>query len=70
MSKLWFGAMSNNRTKYINVRVGHYSVPVTIYMSGKSPVASFFGNTIPALELPEIWNREMIRKHIEKYLNK
>lgn len=62
--------MSNNRTKYINVKVGHYIVPVTIYMSRKSPVASFFGNTIPALELPEIWDREMIRKHIEKYIDK
>lgn len=61
--------MSNNRTKHINIRVGHYIVPVTIYMSGKSPVASFFGNTIPVLELPEIWDREMIRKHIKKYLN-
>jgi hypothetical protein len=62
--------VSKHRTKYINVRVGHYIVPVTIYMSGKSPVASFFNSAIPALELPENWNREMIRKHIEKYLDK
>jgi len=61
--------MSKNRTKYINVRVAHYIVPVTIYMSGKSPVASFYNSAIPALELPDIWDREMIRKHIEKYLN-
>ena len=62
--------MSKNRTKYLNLRVGHYIVPATIYMSGKLPVASFFNSVIPALELPEIWDREMIRKHIEKYLNK
>lgn len=62
--------MSNNRTKYINVKVGHSIVPVTIYVSGKSPVASFYDSAIPSLELPEDWNREMIRKHIEKYLNK
>lgn len=61
--------MSKNRTKYLNLRVGHYIVPVTIYMSGKLPVASFFNKDIPALELPKIWDREMIRKHIEKYLN-
>jgi len=61
--------MSKNRTKYLNLRVGHYIVPVTIYMSGKLPVASFFNQAIPALELPEIWDREMIRKHIEKHLN-
>lgn len=61
--------MSKHRTKYLNLRVGHYIVPVTIYMSGKLPVASFYNSVIPALELPEIWDREMIRKHIEKYLN-
>lgn len=62
--------MSNKSTKQTSVRVGHYIIPVTIYMSGKTPVASFYNKAIPTLELPETWNREMIRKHIEKYLNK
>lgn len=60
--------MSNHRTKYIDIRVGNYIVPVIIYIYGKSPVASFYNSAIPALKLPEIWDREMIRKHIEKYL--
>ena len=57
--------MSNKRTKHLMLRVGHYGYPVTIYMSGK-PTAAFTGG-IPALELPENWTRDMIRKHIEKY---